>query len=186
MPALDLLQEEVSSSQSDLWYRVGPTRPRLAVHANIIRQSLGDRTVFVLEDPASTQYFRLSEAAYWWLGLLDDIDSAALRGNPLQDPHRREVPIYLPPGYDEQSSRRYATVYLLPSIMDKLVPKLLKELKPGARVVSHDYPLKPWEHDKVLSFDFQEKLAISGTTMLTRCGSWVGFTKRYTPRNEMA
>lgn len=71
MAALDLLQEEVSSSQSDLWYRVGPTRPRLAVHANIIRQSLGDRTVFVLEDPASTQYFRLSEAAYWWLGLLD-------------------------------------------------------------------------------------------------------------------
>jgi putative peptide zinc metalloprotease protein len=71
MPALDLLQEEVSSSQSDLWYRVGPTKPRLAVHANIIRQSLGDRTVFVLEDPASTQYFRLSEAAYWWLGLLD-------------------------------------------------------------------------------------------------------------------
>lgn len=47
--------------------------------------------------------------------IIETIDSAALRGNPLQDPHRREVPIYLPPGYDEQSSRRYATVYLLPS-----------------------------------------------------------------------
>lgn len=56
------------------------------------------------------------------------------------------------------------TVYLLPSIMDKLVPKLMKELKPGARVVSHDYPLEPWVYDKVLSFDFQEKLEISGTT----------------------
>lgn len=56
------------------------------------------------------------------------------------------------------------TIYLLPSIMNKLVPKLEKELKPGTRVVSHDYPLEPWVYDKVLTFDFQEKLPISGTT----------------------
>lgn len=71
MPILDLLNDEVSSSLSDLWYRVGPTTPRLATHAHTIRQSLGDRTVFVLEDPASTQYYRLSESAHWWLSLLD-------------------------------------------------------------------------------------------------------------------
>lgn len=56
------------------------------------------------------------------------------------------------------------TIYLLPSIMDKLVPKLTRELKPGTRVVSHDYPLEPWVYDKVLTFDFKEKVEISGTT----------------------
>ena len=56
------------------------------------------------------------------------------------------------------------TVYLLPSTVPKLVPKLLKELRPGARVVSHDYPLEPWVPEKVLSFNFEEKIMISGTT----------------------
>jgi putative peptide zinc metalloprotease protein len=71
MAVRDLLKDEVTASLSDLWYRVGPTKPRLAPHARIVRQSLGDRTVFVVEDPASTQYYRLSESAHWWLGLLD-------------------------------------------------------------------------------------------------------------------
>jgi ubiquinone/menaquinone biosynthesis C-methylase UbiE len=56
------------------------------------------------------------------------------------------------------------TVYLLPSIMDKLVPKLLRDLKPGTRIVSHDYELEGMKYDKVLTFDFKEKLEISGTT----------------------
>lgn len=64
----------------------------------------------------------------------------------------------------DMSKADVITVYLLPSIMDKLVPKLMKELKPGARVVSHDYPLEPWVYDRVLSFDFKEKIEISGTT----------------------
>src|SRR4051812_253845 len=56
------------------------------------------------------------------------------------------------------------TVYLLPSIMNKLVPKLVKELKPGTRIVSHDYALEGMQYDRVLNFDFKEKLEISGTT----------------------
>jgi SAM-dependent methyltransferase len=56
------------------------------------------------------------------------------------------------------------TVYLLPSTVPKLVPKLLKELRPGARVVSHDYALEPWRPETVLTFDFEEKVMISGTT----------------------
>ncbi|MBM3346670.1 MAG: methyltransferase domain-containing protein [Betaproteobacteria bacterium] len=56
------------------------------------------------------------------------------------------------------------TVYLLPSTVIRLVPKLLKELRPGARVVSHDYPLDPWVPEKVLNFNFEEKVMISGTT----------------------
>ncbi len=33
-------------------------------------------------------------------------------------------------------------MYLLPSVIDRLTPKLEKELKRGARVVSYDYPLR--------------------------------------------
>jgi len=42
----------------------------------------------------------------------ESFDSAALRGNPLGDPHVRQVPVYLPPGYDD-STTRYPVVYLL-------------------------------------------------------------------------
>jgi len=43
-----------------------------------------------------------------------EIESAALRGNPLGDPHRREVGVYLPPGYRHDSDRRYPVLMLLP------------------------------------------------------------------------
>ncbi|MGI8999320.1 MAG: alpha/beta hydrolase [Candidatus Limnocylindria bacterium] len=50
-----------------------------------------------------------------WKGRLDElvIDSQALTGNPLGDPHRRPVYIYTPPGYDDDPDRRYPSVYLL-------------------------------------------------------------------------
>jgi hypothetical protein len=56
------------------------------------------------------------------------------------------------------------TLYLLPGIVTKLVPKILAEMKPGARVVSHDYPLAPWKEDRFVQFDAPEKEPISGTT----------------------
>ncbi len=49
------------------------------------------------------------------------------------------------------------TVYLLPIAMNRLQAKLLAELKPGARVVSHDYPFRSWTADRVVSLDVQEK-----------------------------
>jgi len=57
------------------------------------------------------------------------------------------------------------TTYLLPSTITKLVPKFLNELKPGTRIVSHDYPINPLVHEKVVSFDLEEKIKISGTTL---------------------
>jgi ubiquinone/menaquinone biosynthesis C-methylase UbiE len=56
------------------------------------------------------------------------------------------------------------TVYLLPSSVPNLVPKLQRELRPGTRIVSHDYPLTPWAPERVQVFDFEEKVMISGTT----------------------
>lgn len=37
------------------------------------------------------------------------------------------------------------TMYLLSSINERLKPKLLSELKPGTRVVSHDFGMQNWE-----------------------------------------
>ena len=55
------------------------------------------------------------------------------------------------------------TLYLLPSMMADVEAKLRKELKPGTRVVSHDYPLPTWTPVDVIKFDTQEKIPISGT-----------------------
>jgi SAM-dependent methyltransferase len=56
------------------------------------------------------------------------------------------------------------TMYLLPRLVVQLVPKLRAELRPGARIVSHDYPLEPWRPDKTLIFDVEEKFNINGMT----------------------
>ena len=50
-----------------------------------------------------------------WRGRLDElaIDSEALTGNPLGDPHVRPLYVYMPPGYDDAPDRRYPSVYLL-------------------------------------------------------------------------
>ncbi len=45
------------------------------------------------------------------------------------------------------------TLYLLPSVNLKLRPKLLKELKVGARIVSHSFDMGDWEPDKTLEED---------------------------------
>ena len=49
-----------------------------------------------------------------WAGRLDalELESEVLRGNPLGDPHRRPVWVYVPPGYDE-SEQRYPSVYAI-------------------------------------------------------------------------
>lgn len=56
------------------------------------------------------------------------------------------------------------TLYLLPAILDRVEAKLARELRPGARVVSHDYPLPSWKPLEVITFEAAEKVAISGTS----------------------
>jgi SAM-dependent methyltransferase len=45
------------------------------------------------------------------------------------------------------------TLYLLESLNLKLKPKLMSELKPGTRVVSHAFSMGPWTPDKELDVD---------------------------------
>ena len=60
------------------------------------------------------------------------------------------------------SEATVVTVYLLPSIMGKVEKKLLAELKPGARVVVHDFPFPSWKADKVIGVDSLDKIATTG------------------------
>jgi hypothetical protein len=41
------------------------------------------------------------------------IESDALRGNPLGDPHARRVWVWTPPGYDRNGDRTYPSIYVL-------------------------------------------------------------------------
>jgi SAM-dependent methyltransferase len=41
------------------------------------------------------------------------------------------------------------TLYMLPEFNAKLRPILERQLKPGSRVVSHDYPIEGWVPDRV-------------------------------------
>jgi len=66
------------------------------------------------------------------------------------------------------SQASVVTMYLLPDTVNLLKDKLLAELRPGTRIVSHDYPLTGWTPEKDRVFDLEEKVAISGvkTTIL--------------------
>jgi precorrin-6B methylase 2 len=45
------------------------------------------------------------------------------------------------------------TMYLLPSVNLKLKPKILSEMKPGSRVVSHAFDMGDWKPDKTIQID---------------------------------
>ncbi|MFN2581908.1 MAG: alpha/beta hydrolase [Candidatus Dormibacteria bacterium] len=58
-------------------------------------------------------------SSVWWRpalsGRLEEhvIESSALRDNVLGDPTQRPVLVYVPPGYDSETDRRYPSIYVL-------------------------------------------------------------------------
>lgn len=59
------------------------------------------------------------------------------------------------------------TLYLLPEMMASLRDKVFSELRPGARVVSHDYHFGEWQNDDEITFDVPEKEDINGVPKAT-------------------
>jgi len=47
------------------------------------------------------------------------------------------------------SSANVVTVFLLPSLMSRLMPKLMTELRPGSRVVTHAFYFPSWKPDQM-------------------------------------
>jgi SAM-dependent methyltransferase len=54
------------------------------------------------------------------------------------------------------------TLYLLPAMMQNLQAKFIRELKPGTRIVSHDFPFGEWKPDREVSVDVPEKYGTPG------------------------
>jgi len=50
------------------------------------------------------------------------------------------------------------TLYLLPEVNLQLLPRFIDQLKPGARIVSHDYDLGPWPFDEMIELALAEKM----------------------------
>jgi len=63
------------------------------------------------------------------------------------------------------------TMYLLPEVNLQLVPRLVEQLKPGARIVSHDYDLGPWPFDEMIELALAEKMV--GPLGRSRVFLWV-------------
>lgn len=59
------------------------------------------------------------------------------------------------------------TLYLLPELMHMLRDRIYAELKPGARVVSHDFRFLDWAPDRTVTIDVAEKYGTPGTWQST-------------------
>ena len=55
------------------------------------------------------------------------------------------------------------TLYLLPAMTMMLRPKILNDLRPGTRVVSHDFDFGEWQPDRKIMVDLAEKYGTSGS-----------------------
>jgi SAM-dependent methyltransferase len=51
------------------------------------------------------------------------------------------------------SKATIVTLYLSPSVNRRLEPKLRRELRPGTRIVSHQFPIGSWRPDKSMRAD---------------------------------
>jgi len=65
------------------------------------------------------------------------------------------------------SSATVVTLYLLPDTVNMLSDKLRRELKPGTRVLSHDYPIAGWLPEAWKHFDEPTKADATGVPSAT-------------------
>jgi phospholipid N-methyltransferase len=105
-------------------------------------------------------------------GLGVDIDPELVRHSNLQAQRRRladRVRFVVQDVFQADVSKAsVVTLYLLPSMMTELRGKLYSELRPGARIVSHDYHFgEEWPPDFRQTWDVPEKEQVNGVPKAT-------------------
>jgi hypothetical protein len=60
------------------------------------------------------------------------------------------------------SQATVVTMYLLPETVNRLRDKLLTELAPGSRIVSHDYRVEGWRAEESLTLEHPDKVDVTG------------------------
>ena len=82
-----------------------------------------------------------------WLKVALDAFFAALAAAILMFAYRSDPPLALVLGAS------VVMFYMLPEFMEKLEPQVLKRLKPGTRLVAHDYPFPNLKPEQVVELE---------------------------------
>ncbi|MDI3285641.1 class I SAM-dependent methyltransferase [Polyangium sp. 15x6] len=112
-------------TKDDVVYDLGSGDGRIVVMA---AQKLGARAVGVEIDPVRIQEANINAKA---AGVTNRVE---FRQQSLFDADIKDATV--------------VTIYLLPAVNLKIRSKLLTELKPGARIVSHDFDMGDWRPDR--------------------------------------
>jgi cyclopropane fatty-acyl-phospholipid synthase-like methyltransferase len=115
----------VGVKPSDVVYDLGSGDGRIVIAA---AKRFGARAVGIELDPALVQKSR--DAAYY-AGVAD-----------------RATFIWKDIFEVDLSPATVVTVYLFPEVNARLLPKFQRELRPGTRIVSHQYPIGDWKPDR--------------------------------------
>jgi len=124
---VDKMLELAQVTQDDVLYDLGSGDGRIVIAA---AQKFGAHAVGVELDPG---LFDQSTARIRELGLTDR--AKIIHENMFNVTMRRATVV---------------TLYLLTSVNEKLRPVLEKQLRPGARIVSHDFHVPGWDPDKTV------------------------------------
>ena len=98
--------------------------------------------------------------------LVERSRAAAQRAGVADRAHFREQDLFK----TDLSPASVVTMYLLPDVNLQLRPKLLR-LRPGTRIVSHDWDMGEWAPDKTLTLDVPNKAI--GREKLSRVHLWI-------------
>ena len=66
------------------------------------------------------------------------------------------------------SGATVVTLYLLSSINERLRPKLLKELRPGTRIVSHQFRMGDWQPEREIVVDYRPAVSVEDPEAVMR------------------
>ena len=130
MPAVDSMLSMADVGADDVVYDLGSGDGRIPIRAAARH---GARGVGIEIRPD------LVEAARRRARDADVADRVTFRQGDLFEADIREATV--------------VTLYLLPSANLKLRSKLLRELRPGTRVVSHDFHMEEWVPEETVEFD---------------------------------
>lgn len=129
-PVVDAMLKLANVQPGDRLYDLGSGDGRIVVTA---AKRFGTRGVGVDLDPARV---REAKANAQQAGVTDLVE---FRQQDLFETDLRKATV--------------VTLYLLPEINLRLRPKLLQELQPGTRIVSHAFDMGNWKPEKVMQVD---------------------------------
>jgi precorrin-6B methylase 2 len=127
---VDAMLKTAAVTKKDLIYDLGCGDGRIVIAA---AKQYGARGVGIDIDPARIKEARANAAA---AGVADRVKF--IQGDLFETDLRPASVV---------------TLYLLESLNLKLQPKLISELKPGTRIVSHAFSMGPWTPDQELDVD---------------------------------